>query len=85
MERGFPEIAVLSWTGAWVRKETPEDRVTILEDAYKEAANHESVITLIEKAGPTPDYIGREELLKIIPVEEETILAAAKAAGISQN
>ncbi len=59
--------------------------MTRLENAYKEAANHESVTTLIKKAGPTPDYIGREELLKIIPIEEETILTAAKAAGISQD
>lgn len=84
-EKGFPNIVILSWTGAWVRKGTPQDRVKILQDAYKEAASHPSVVTLIDKAGATPDYAGTEELLKVVPKEHEAILSAAKSAGISQK
>lgn len=84
-EKGFPNIVILSWTGAWVRKGTPQDRIKILQDAYKTAATHPSVVTLIDKAGATPDYAGTEELLQMVPKEHEAILGAAKSAGISQK
>jgi len=84
-EKGFPNIVILSWTGAWVRKGTPQDRVKILQDAYKAATTHPSVVTLIDKAGATPDYAGTEELLKAVPKEYEAILSAAKSAGLSQK
>jgi len=81
-EKGYPKIAVLSWTGAWVPKGTPADRVQILQEAYKKAANHKSVTTLIKKAGSTPDYAGTDQLMQIVPIEEEAIRSAAMAAGI---
>ncbi len=84
-EQGFAKIGILSWTGAWVKKGTPQDRVKILQDAYKAASTHESVVTLIEKAGSTPDYAGTEELMKILPQEYDAILTAARSAGISQK
>ncbi|MCJ7596983.1 MAG: tripartite tricarboxylate transporter substrate binding protein, partial [Desulfobacterales bacterium] len=84
-EKGFSKIGILSWTGAWVRKGTPAERVKKLEDAYKEAANHKSVQTLIDKAGSTPNYAGTEELLKLVPQEYDAILSAARSAGISQK
>ena len=84
-EKGFSKIGILSWTGAWVRKGTPENRVKILEEAYKTAATHKSVVTLIKKAGSTPDYVGTQELLKIVPQEHDAILSAARSADISQK
>lgn len=83
-EKGFPKIALLSWTGAWVRKGTPKDRVKILEEAYRKAANHKSVRTLIKKAGSTPDYADTSALMKIVPIEEEAIRIAVEAAGIKK-
>jgi len=84
-EKGFSKIGVLSWTGAWVRKGTPEDRVKVLEEAYKKAATHKSVRTMIKKVGATANYAGTQELLKVVPLEYDAILKAARAAGISKK
>jgi tripartite-type tricarboxylate transporter receptor subunit TctC len=81
-ERGFPEVAIYSWTGPFVAVGTPEPIIKVLSDAYKEAATHPSIITLLEKSGTTPGYLSSEEVKKLVPSEYNKIFKAAKAAGL---
>ena len=81
-EIGYPEVAVYSWTGPFVPVGTPDAIVKTLAQAYKEAATHESIVTLLEKSGTTPGYLSSEEVTKFIPSEYSKIYKAAKAAGL---
>ena len=81
-ERGFPEVSILSWTGPFVPVGTPEPIVKVLSEAYREAATHESIVTLLEKSGTTPGYLSSEDVKKLIPSEYSKIGKAAKAAGM---
>jgi len=81
-ERGFPEVAIYSWTGPFVPLGTPEPIIRILMNAYKEAATHPSIVALLEKAGTTPGYLSSEEVKNLIPSEYDRIYKAAKASGL---
>jgi tripartite-type tricarboxylate transporter receptor subunit TctC len=81
-EKGFPEVAIYSWTGPFVPKGTPESLIQVLTDAYKEAATHPSIVALLEKSGTTPGYLSSEEVKKFIPGEYSKIYKAAKGAGL---
>jgi len=81
-EKGFPEVAIYSWTGPFVPIGTPEPIIKILSDAYRDAATHPSIVALLEKAGTTPGYLSSEEVKKLIPSEYNRILKGAKAAGL---
>lgn len=83
-EKGFPEVSILSWTGPFVPVGTPDSIVRVLSEAYREAANHPSVVTLLQKSGTTPGYLSSEDVKKLIPSEYEKISKAAKAAGLTK-
>ena len=81
-EKGLPEVTILSWTGPFVPRGTPEPLIRVLSEAYKEAATHPSIVALLEKSGTTPGYLGSEEVKKLIPSEYSKIYKAAKGAGL---
>jgi tripartite-type tricarboxylate transporter receptor subunit TctC len=81
-EKGFPEVTLLSWTGPFVRTGTPESIIRTLDEAYKEAATHPSIVTLLEKGGTTAGYLSSEEVKKRLPSEYNKIYKGAKAAGL---
>lgn len=81
-EKGFPEVAIYSWTGPFVRVGTSESIIKILNDAYREATTHPSIVSLLEKAGTMPGYLSSDEVRKLILDEHTKILKAAKAAGL---
>jgi len=81
-EKGLPEVAIYSWTGPFVPAGTPAPVVKILSDAYRDAANHPSIVSLLEKSGTTPGYLSSEEVKKLVPSEYSKIFKAAKAAGL---
>ncbi len=81
-EKGLPEVAIYSWTGPFVPAGTPTPVVKILSDAYREAATHPSIVTLLEKSGTTPGYLSSEDVKKMIPSEYNKILKGSKAAGL---
>jgi tripartite-type tricarboxylate transporter receptor subunit TctC len=81
-DKGYPEVALYSWTGPFVSAGTPEPIIRTLAEAYKEAANHPSIVALLEKSGTTPGYLSSEDVKKLIPSEYSKIGRAAKAAGL---
>jgi len=81
-EKGFPEVAIYSWTGPFVPVGTPDPIIKILADAYREAATHPSIVALLEKSGTTPGYLSSEDVKKLVPSEYNKIYKAAKAAGL---
>lgn len=81
-EKGLPEVAIYSWTGPFVPVGTPEPVIKILTDAYREAATHPSIVSLLEKSGTTPGYLASEDVKKMIPSEYNKILKGSKAAGL---
>jgi len=81
-EKGFPEVALVSWTGAFVSLGTPEPIIKILNDAYREAANHPSVIALLEKAGTTHGYLNSDDFKKFTAGEYNKFYKASEAAGV---
>jgi tripartite-type tricarboxylate transporter receptor subunit TctC len=83
-EKGFPEVSILSWTGPFVPIGTPDSVVKVLSEAYREAAKHESIVTLLEKSGTTPGYLSSDDVKKLIPREFANMSKAAKAAGLAK-
>jgi tripartite-type tricarboxylate transporter receptor subunit TctC len=81
-EKGLPEVAIYSWTGPFVAAGTPEPVIKALSDAYKEAATHPSIVTLLEKSGTTPGYLSSEDVKKMVSSEYNKILKGSKAAGL---
>lgn len=81
-EKGYPEVALYSWTGPFVPVGTPDPVVKALAQAYKEAATHESIVSLLEKSGTTPGYLSSDDVKKLIPLEYNRISKAAKAADL---
>lgn len=81
-EKGLPEVAIYSWTGPFVPNGTPAPVIKALSDAYQEAATHPSIVSLLEKSGTTPGYLGSEDVKKMVPGEYIKIAKAAKAAGL---
>ena len=81
-EKGLPEVTLISWGGPFVRAGTPDYVVRILDGAFREAAVHPSVISILEKAGVAPGYLGSDELKKLVPSEYNRLLKAAKLAGL---
>jgi len=83
-DKGYPEVSIRSWTGPFVPVGTPQPIIKILSEAYREAATHESIVSLLEKSGTTPGYLSSEEVKKLIPREYANIMKAAKAAGLAK-
>jgi tripartite-type tricarboxylate transporter receptor subunit TctC len=81
-EKGFPEVAVYSWTGPFVPVGTPEPVIKTLSEAYREASAHPSIVDMLQKSGTTPGYLSSEDVKKLIPSEYSKIRKAAIAAGL---
>jgi tripartite-type tricarboxylate transporter receptor subunit TctC len=81
-EKGFPEVTLMDWTGPFVPAGTPAPIIKRLSEAYRDAAAHESIVTLLEKSGTTPGYLSSEDVKKLIISDYNKMSKAAKAAGM---
>jgi tripartite-type tricarboxylate transporter receptor subunit TctC len=81
-EKGLPGVSKVTWTGPVASAGTPEPIIKILSDAYQVAANHPSVLVLLEKSGTIPKYVNREDGMKVMQSEYKSYYNAAKAAGL---
>ena len=62
-EAGYP-FEMTQWRGITVPKGTPEDRMDVLEKAFKKAASDPSYLAAMEKSKTPVQFLGRKEYTK---------------------
>lgn len=80
-EKGV-DVASDVWTGLIAPKDTPDEIVAILHDAFKQALEDEKVIEIFKKLGVPTSYEGPEEFAEIIKRDYEINGEVLKKAGL---
>ena len=70
------------WTGLIAPKDTPQEILDILHDAFKQALEDEKVVETFANLGVTTSYAGPEDFYNIIKRDYDVNGEVLKAAGI---
>ena len=81
---GAPELETVLWWAISMPKGVPADRVEILRDAFRKAADSDGYREILTKLGATPIFRQGEELQKYIQSEYTALGEVAQELGLKK-
>jgi tripartite-type tricarboxylate transporter receptor subunit TctC len=82
---GVPELETVLWWGLSLPRGVPADRVAILRDAFRKAADSETYRETLSKLGATPTFRDGEELKQYIGAEYAALGNVAQELGLKKS
>jgi len=82
---GVPELETVLWWGLSLPKGVPPERVAVLRDAFRKAADSESYRDTLSKLGATPTFREGDELTKYIHSEYAALGKIAQELGLRKS
>ena len=76
------DFEIVAWTGLFAPKDTPDEVVNIISDAYKKTLEDPEVVKTFESMGYTPQYKDAGEYAKIIEDEFKSNEQVLKSIGL---
>ena len=83
-ELGYP-LEAGTWRGFSVPKDTPDDRVKVLHDAFKQAMDSKAIQEQFEKMGVTTNYLGLAEFGEFMKQEYDVVGEVLEKIGMKKK
>ncbi len=80
-EQGYKDVEFYIWAGLFAPAKTPENVVTRLRIAMKEAMSDKQITGIFEKGGSPPAYLDEPEFKAFVDADHKRLVKAVQAIG----